>query len=149
MKKKAFTLVETLIASLILSMIGIICVSQIQLMSYTLYDSQKESSDRSGLNEFIFYITREIESAKRLKVSADGKTLIIQETGHDDFNLFYSVNEDYPRDELLLNGTKILDIDYENSSFLKDGNMVIISVSENGKIITVKASPRKSFVWEE
>ncbi len=149
MKKKAFTLVETLIASLILSMIGIICVSQIQLMSYTLYDSQKESSDRSGLNEFIFYITREIESAKRLKVSADGKTLKIQETGHDDFNLAYSVNEGYPRDELLLNGTKILDIDYENSSFLKDGNMVIISVSENGKIITVKASPRKNFVWEE
>ena len=149
MKKKAFTLVETLIASLILSMIGIICVSQIQLMSYTLYDSQKESSDRSGLNEFIFYITREIESAERLKVSADGKTLKIQETGHNDYNLAYSVNEDYPRDELLLNDTKILDIDYENSSFLKDGNMVIISVSENGKTITVKASPRKSFVWEE
>ena len=149
MRKKAFTLVETLIASLILSMIGIICVSQIQLMSYTLYDSQKESSDRSGLNEFIFYITREIESAERLKVSADGKTLKIQETGHDDYDLVYSVNEGYPRDELLLNGTKILDIDYENSRFLKDGNMVIISVSENEKIITVKASPRKSFVWEE
>ena len=149
MRKKAFTLIETLIASLILSMIGIICVSQIQLMSYTLYDSQKESSDRSSLNEFIFYITREIESAERLKVSADSKTLKIQETGYDDFNLVYSVNEGYPKDELLLNGTKILDIDYENSSFLKDGSMVIISVSENGRTIMVKASPRKSFVWEE
>ena len=77
------------------------------------------------------------------------KTLKIQETGHDDYNIVYSVNEGYPRDELLLNGTKILDIDYENSSFLKDGNMVIISVSENGKTITVKASPRQNFVWEE
>ena len=149
MKKNAFTLVETLTASLILSVIGLICISQIQLMSYTMYDGQKESSDRSGLNEFIFYITREVESAEKLNIMPDGKTIKIQEAGYDDFDLVYSVEEGYPKGKLMLNGTKILDIDYKNSIFSRDGNMVIITVSENGKTIRVKASPRKSFVWEE
>lgn len=149
MKKNAFTLVETLIASLILSVIGLICISQIQLMSYTMYDGQKESSDRSGLNEFIFYITREVESAEKLNIMPDGKTIKIQEAGYDDFDLVYSVEEGYPKGKLTLNGKKILDIESENSSFSRDGNMVIIAVSENRKTIRVKASPRKSFVWEE
>ena len=149
MRKKSFTLIETLIASLILSVIGFICISQIQLMSFTLYDSQKESSDRSGLSEFIFYITREIESAEKLNILPDGKTIKIQETGYDDFDFIYAIEEGYPQGKLTLNGTKILDIDCESSNFLREGNMVIITVSEDRKTIRVKTSPRKHFVWEE
>lgn len=151
MKKKAFTLVEVLIASLIMSYIGLACISQIQLMSNTLYDGQTESTNRSKLNEEVFYITREIQSAEEIEMS--DKLLKIRETGHEDFNLVYEIKEDYPTDGLYLNSMKLIDISYEESTFVKDENTVIVRIAavknstepnQAPKMMEIKAVPRKS-----
>ena len=151
MRKKAFTLVEVLVASLIMSYIGLACISQIQLMSNTLYDGQTESTNRSKLNEEVFYITREIQSAEEIEMS--DKLLQIRETGHEDFNLVYEIKEDYPTDGLYLNGMKLIDISYEESTFVKDENTVIVRIAavknstepnQAPKMMEIKAVPRKS-----
>ncbi|MBQ6908256.1 MAG: prepilin-type N-terminal cleavage/methylation domain-containing protein [Clostridia bacterium] len=151
MKKKAFTLVEVLIASLIMSYIGLACISQIQLMSNTLYDGQTESTNRSKLNEEVFYITREIQSAEEIEMS--DKLLKIREMGHEDFNLEYEIRKDYPTDGLYLNSMKLIDICYEESYFEKDENTVIIHLAtvknstepnQIPKVLEIKAVPRKS-----
>ena len=96
MKKKAFTLLEVLFASSIFSMILVIGLSVISMMSSSLYDGQTEETNRSEFNDIIFYLTREIQSAEKIKIEDDGKTVKIKQHGTDGYNMRYSWVDDYP-----------------------------------------------------
>ena len=150
-KKRAFTLPETLLAGMLLSMIFTIGLSQASLVSKTLYAGQTETANRSDLNEIIFYITREIQSAEDIRISDDGKILEIKEFGRDDYSLVYSFEEGYPTDYLAFKDKKMIDVMYEQSGFELEGGVIKItfavlknSVDANQRpdIITVRVSPR-------
>lgn len=95
MKKKAFTLLEVLFASSIFSMILVIGLSVISMMSSSLYDGQTEETNRSEFNDIIFYLTREIQSAEKIKIEDDGKTVMIKQHGTDGYSIRYSLVDDY------------------------------------------------------
>ncbi len=149
-KKKSFTLPETLIACMILSMIAAIGISQISLVSGILYAGQTETSNRSELSEIIFFMTREIRSAEDIRISEDGKTIEIKETGRDGYNLVYSFVKGYPTDYLAFKGKKMIDADHTESGFETDGGYIKITfavlknsvdVNQRPDIITVSVMP--------
>lgn len=142
-RKKGFTLVEVLIASTILSMVTLAGIGIIRLMSSTLFDGQLESSNRGGLNDLVYYISREIQSAEAIKVSQDGKSLKIKQHGGDDYTLVYEVKRNY----LAFKGKPLLDLEYEESSFSCQERGIKITLALYKNHININQIPHEiSFV---
>ena len=121
-KKSAFTLVETLFSSAIFGMLAVIGLSAVTLISWTLFTGQTEGTNRTTLNETVYYITREVQSAEGIRISDDGKCLEIKERGSSGYNLKYSIVESYPADYLAFKDKRLIDIDADESEFLfEDG----------------------------
>jgi prepilin-type N-terminal cleavage/methylation domain-containing protein len=158
MKKKAFTLLEVLFASSIFSMILVIGLSVISMMSSSLYDGQTEETNRSEFNDIVFYLTREIQSAEKIKIEDDGKTVKIKQHGTDGYNMRYSLVDDYPTGYMSFNDKKIIDIDYDESKFYLDSDCVNVEISvvknsivpgQRGKKMSLKIMPRSNAILEE
>jgi len=148
-KKKAFTLVEVLIASSILSFVLLVGISIMVLINTTLYDGQIESSNRINLTDNIYYITREIQSAEKIIVS--DKTLKIKQLGSSGFSLEYTLTDDYPFGKLNFKGKRMLDLDYSKSKFSLNGNSIKIELAilrnnldfkQNPQIVVFDVTPR-------
>lgn len=121
-KKRAFTIVETLFSSGVFGMLAVIGLSAVTLISWTLYTGQTESTNRTTLNETVYFITREVQSAEGIKISDDGKCLEIKERGSSGYNLQYSIVESHPADYLAFKDKRLIDIDADESEFIfEDG----------------------------
>ena len=158
MKKKAFTLLEVLFASSIFSMILVIGLSVTSMMSSSLYDGQIEETNRSEFNDIVFYLTREIQSAEKIKIEDDGKTVMIKQHGTDGYNMRYSLVNDYPTGYMSFNDKKIIDIDFDESKFYLDSDCVNVEISvvknsivpgQRGKKMSLKIKPRSNAILEE
>ena len=156
-KKKAFTLIETMMSSGIFGMIAIIGISIISLITFTLFSGQVESSNRSSLNETIFYITREVQSAESVRITAGGKCLEIKERGQGGYNLKYSIVESYPADYLAFGDKRLFDLDADTSRFsYENGSLKIeigavknnVETNQRQKPFVITVTPRSSFVGE-
>ena len=157
-KKKAFTIVEMLFAGMVLSMIFAAGISQILLVSGTLYAGQTETTNRSDFNEIVYYLTREIQSAEGIRICEDGKKLEIKEAGRDDYNLVYAFENDYPTDYLMFKDKKMIDVEYDQSKFEFDGDSVKITfavvknsvdVNQRPELMTVTVTPRTIGITED
>jgi hypothetical protein len=93
-----------------------------------LYDSQIESSNRTNLNDTIFYLTREIQSAEGVIISSEGKEMKIKQRGSEDYSLSYTITENYPVDYLAFKGKRLIDIDYDRSVFSFEGKKVVVTL---------------------
>ena len=121
-KKSAYTIIEMLFSSTIFGMLAVIGLSAVTLVSWTLFTGQTEGTNRTTLNETVYYITREVQSAEGIRISDDGKCLEIKERGSSGYNLKYSIVESYPADYLAFNDKRLIDIDADESEFLfEDG----------------------------
>ena len=158
MKKKAFTLLEVLFASSIFSMILVIGLSVTSMMSSSLYDGQIEETNRSEFNDIVFYLTREIQSAEKIKIEDSGKTVMIKQHGTDGYNMRYSLVNDYPTGYMSFNDKKIIDIDFDESKFYLDSDCVNVEISvvknsivpeQRGKKMSLKIKPRSNAILEE
>ncbi len=158
MKKKAFTLLEVLFASSIFSMILVIGLSVTSMMSSSLYDGQIEETNRSEFNDIVFYLTREIQSAEKIKIEDDGKTVMIKQHGTDGYNMRYSLVDDYPTGYMSFNDKKIIDIDFDESKFYLDSDCVNVEISvvknsivpgQRGKKMSLTIKPRSNAILEE
>ena len=127
-KKHAFTLVETLMSSTIFGMLAVIGLSATVLISWTLFTGQTEGTNRTTLNETMYFITREVQSAEGIKISDDGKCLEIKERGSSGYNLKYSIVESYPVDYLAFKDKRLIDIDAEESTFSFEDEMLKLSL---------------------
>ena len=157
-KKKAFTLIETLISSEIFAFIAIIGLMIISAITFSLFTGKVEITNRSTLNETVFYITREVQSAEGIKITDNGKCLKIKERGHDGYNLEYFITENYPTDYLAFKGKRLLDIDAVKSKFCFEGELVRIELyavqnnietDQRTKPFVFKVKPRASYIAEE
>lgn len=157
MKKKAFTIVETLFSSAVFGMLALIGLSAVALISWTLFTGQTEGTNRTTLNETIYFITREVQSAEGIKISEDGKCLEIKERGSSGYNLKYSIVESYPADYLAFKDKRLLDIDAEDSMFLFEDDLLKLSldtvkndveVNQRKKNFEISILPRSSCVKE-
>lgn len=157
MKKKAFTIVETLFSSAVFGMLALIGLSAVALISWTLFTGQTEGTNRTTLNETIYFITREVQSAEGIKISEDGKCLEIKERGSSGYNLKYSIVESYPADYLAFKDKRLLDIDAEDSIFLFEDDLLKLSldtvkndveVNQRKKNFEISILPRSSCVKE-
>lgn len=157
MKKKAFTIVETLFSSAVFGMLALIGLSAVALISWTLFTGQTEGTNRTTLNETIYFITREVQSAEGIKISEDGKCLEIKERGSSGYNLKYSIVESYPADYLAFKDKRFLDIDAEGSIFLFEDDLLKLSldtvkndveVNQRKKNFEISILPRSSCVKE-
>ncbi len=128
MKKRGFTLVEVLVASTIMGTILIASTSVMALITHMLYSGQTERQSRLSLSDNIYYLTREIQSAEEIKISADGKTLKIKQLGHSSYSIEYMIIDSYPTGELLFKDKKMLYIDYFQSKFEATHSNVKISL---------------------
>ena len=153
-KKRAFTLIETLLSSGIFSMIMILGLSISTLVTWLLFTGQMESTNRTALNETMYYIVREIQSAEAIRIAEDGKTLEMKERGSSGYHLKYSLIEHYPVDYLAFQDKRLLDIEAENSSFSLDNGTVKIQLSivknnletnQQGKTVEFAVKPRCDF----
>jgi len=156
-KKKAFTIVETLFSSAVFGMLALIGLSAVALISWTLFTGQTEGTNRTTLNETIYFITREVQSAEGIKISEDGKCLEIKERGSSGYNLKYSIVESYPADYLAFKDKRLLDIDAEDSIFLFEDDLLKLSldtvkndveVNQRKKNFEISILPRSSCVKE-
>lgn len=156
-KKKAFTLIETLISSGIFGAIAVIGISVISLITFTLFSGQIESSNRSNLNETIYYLTREVQSAESIRITDGGKCLEIKERGKSGYNLKYSIVESYPADYLAFKDKRLLDVDADTSDFsFENGILKVelgtvknhIETNQRQKPIVFTVKPRSSFIGE-
>ena len=121
-KKSAYTIIEMLFSSTIFGMLAVIGLSAVTLISWTLFTGQTEGTNRTTLNETVYYITREVQSAEGIRISDDGKCLEIKERGSSGYNLKYSIVESYPADYLAFKDKILIDIDADESEFLfEDG----------------------------
>ena len=150
-KKRAFTIVEVLIASSILSFILLVGISIMALISTTLYDGQIESSNRISLTDNIYYITREIQTAEKIIVK--DKTLKIKQLGSSDFSLEYTITDGYPFGNLDFKGKKMLDLEYSKSKFGLNGKSIKIELAilknnmdfkQQPQIVVLDVTPRKA-----
>lgn len=123
-KKKAFTIVETLFSSTIFGMLAVIGLSAVSLISWSLFTGQTETTNRTTLNETVYFITREVQSAEGIKISEGGKCLEIKERGSSGYNLKYSIVESYPADYLAFKDKRLLDIDAQESEFVFDDGLL-------------------------
>lgn len=156
-KKKGFTLIETLMSAGMLSLIVTIGLSILALITWTLYTGQMEGIARSNLNETVYYLTRELQSAESIKISQNGKVLQIKERGRSEYNLQYTIVENYPVDYFAFKGKRLLDVKAEESIFLMESGSVTIKLSvvknnldinQTNKKIELTVSPRCE-VFEE
>ena len=154
-KKKAFTLPEILIACTILSVITLSAVIVMGMMSGSLFTSQIESKNRTNLSETVFYITREIQSAEGIKISESGKKLEIKPHGSSTYSLCYKIKEGYPTGNISFKDKKMLDVDFDESSFESTDRKVVINLSvlenstdvnQRGKTMVIEAVPRAEAV---
>lgn len=157
-KVKAFTLVETLLAAGIFGMIVVMGMSIASLVSWTLYTGQTEEVNRTNLNETVYYLTREIQSAEAVKVTDDGKTLEIKERGSSGYNLKYSFVENYPSDYLAFRDKRLLDIKADESRFYFENHTVKatirvlkndLDVNQKGRVVNLTIQPRSNFTEED
>lgn len=125
-KKSCFTVVEVLIASSILLVVITAGASLLLLMNTLLYDSQTESGNRTNLNDTVFYLTREIQSAEGIIISSEGKELKIKQRGSKDYSIVYTITENYPVDYLAFKGKRLIDVEYDGSGFSFEGKTVVI-----------------------
>ena len=148
-KKKAFTLVEVLISSGILSFIFLVGISIMVLISTTLYGGQIESSNRISLTDNIYYITREIQSAEKIIVR--DKTLKIKQLGSSDFSLEYTITDGYPFGNLDFKGKNMLDLNYSKSKFSLNRKSIKIELAilknnldfkQQPQIVVIEVTPR-------
>lgn len=144
-KKKGFTLPEVLLACTMLAVIMLSSISVIAMMSGSLFTSQIESENRLSLSETIFYLTREIQSAEGVKISASGKKIEIKQHSSGDYDLCYEIKEDYPTGQLAFKNKKMLDINFTDSKFeTTDGKVIItLSVVENSTDVNQRGKPMK------
>lgn len=156
-KKKGFTLIETLMSAGMLSLIVTIGLSILALITWTLYTGQIEGTARSNLNETVYYLTRELQSSESIKISQNGKVLQIKERGRSEYNLQYTIVENYPVDYFAFKGKRLLDVKAEESIFLMESGSVTIKLSvvknnldinQTNKKIELTVSPRCE-VFEE
>ena len=127
-KKRAFTIVETLFSSTIFGMLAVIGLSSVVLISWTLFTGQTEATNRSTLNETVYFITREVQSAEGIRITDDGKCLEIKERGSSGYNLKYSIVDSYPTDYLAFKDRRLIDIDAEESEFILEDGLLKISL---------------------
>ena len=128
-QKKAFTLVEVLVASSVMSVVMLAGISIMVLISSTLFKGQIEGRNRVNLNDNLYYITREIQSAQSVKVDIDGKTLKIMQLGGSAYSLEYSIQQNNVSGELHFNGKRMLDVDYGSSKFSINGNAIKVELA--------------------
>ena len=127
-KKRAFTIVETLFSSTIFGMLAVIGLSSVVLISWTLFTGQTEATNRSTLNETVYFITREVQSAEGIRITDDGKCLEIKERGSSGYNLKYSIVDSYPAGYLAFKDKRLIDIDAEESEFILEDGLLKISL---------------------
>lgn len=154
-KKKGFTLPEVLLACTMLAVITLSSISVIAMMSGSLFTSQIESENRLSLSETVFYLTREIQSAEGVRISADGKKLEIKQHGSGEYTLCYEIKEGYPTGQLAFKDKKMLDVDYADSKIELADRMIKINLSvienstdinQRGKGMNIEAVPRAEAV---
>ena len=156
-KKRAFTIVETLFSSTIFGMLAVIGLSAVSLISWTLFTGQTEVTNRTTLNETVYFITREVQSAEGIRITDAGKCLEIKERGSSGYNLKYSIVEAYPADYLAFKDKRLLDIDAEDSEFLfEDGLLKLnlgtvknaVETNQQKKNFEISILPRSNCVKE-
>jgi len=129
MRKTGFTLVEMLIASSIISMVCLIGISIISTVSTTIYSGQTEMSGRISLSDNVYFLTRELQSAEAVLVSADGKRIKIKQRGSSDYSLEYEIKNEYPVGYFTFKGKRMFAVDYENSIFEIDEKSISIELA--------------------
>ena len=127
-KKSAYTIIEMLFSSTIFGMLAVIGLSAVTLISWTLFTGQTEGTNRTTLNETVYYITREVQSAEGIRISDDGKCLEIKERGSSGYNLKYSIVESYPADYLAFKDKRLIDIDADESEFLIEDGLLKLNL---------------------
>ena len=156
-KKSAFTIIEALFSSTIFGMLAVIGLSLVTLISWTLFTGQTESTNRTTLNETVYFITREVQSAEGIKISDEGKCLEIKERGSSGYNLKYKIVESYPADYLAFGEKRLFDIDAEASEFLFENDILKLSlgtvkndteIKQRKKIFEISILPRSNCVKE-
>ena len=127
-KKSAYTIIEMLFSSTIFGMLAVIGLSAVTLISWTLFTGQTEGTNRTTLNETVYYITREVQSAEGIRISDGGKCLEIKERGSSGYNLKYSIVESYPADYLAFKDKRLIDIDADESEFLFEDGLLKLNL---------------------
>ena len=117
-----------LFSSTIFGMLAVIGLSAVTLVSWTLFTGQTEGTNRTTLNETVYYITREVQSAEGIRISDDGKCLEIKERGSSGYNLKYSIVESYPADYLAFKDKILIDIDADESEFLFEDGLLKLNL---------------------
>ena len=155
-KKRGFTLVETLFAFTILGMVAAIGLSAMSGISTILYEGQTESRNRRILSDNIFYITREIQSAEAVMLSADGKVMKIKQHGSGGFTLEYEIRDGSPTGTFNFKGKKMFDVDYEQSCFLCENERICLklavyknnlSYNQTPQVYTLEVAPRTEVLY--
>ncbi len=109
MRKKAFTIAETLVTMFMVTIIAGCCVKLLSVTINKMYDATVERSSQKALNTALLYMSREVRGAKELNIS--GKTLTITPvTGED---ICYKLTAD----GLIYDGNVIFGADASASSF--------------------------------
>ena len=156
-KKQGFTIVEMLFSAMIFGMLAVIGLSAVSLISWTLFTGQTEGTNRTTLNETVYFITREVQSAEGIRITEGGKCLEIKERGKSDYNLKYSIVESYPADYLAFKDKRLLDIDASESEFLfEDGLLKLnlgtvknsVETNQRKKDFEISILPRSNCVEE-
>lgn len=149
--RRGFTIFETLIATAVMSMILLAGVSVMKMMTAALYDGQTESRGRISLSDNIYYMTREIQSAESIQISADCKTLKIKQRGSSGYCIAYIITDGVPAGSLNFQSKTMVYLDYGQSRFEFSGNRVKITLAiyktnldyqAKPQVITFEALPR-------
>ena len=106
----------------------------------------------------MYYITREIQSAEKIKITDSGKTLQIKERGSSGYNLKYSITEGYPSDYLAFGDRRMIDIADDESGFTYENGILEVELktvknnietNQRRKPFSVSVRPRCECVWED
>lgn len=147
--KKGFTIIELIISIAVSCSVVAVILSVSYIITHTLYTGQISMQSRSDISYYMFYLTREIQSAEKIKIS--DKRLQIMQAGDSDYTLDYKIVENGEFDELVLNNKKIAVINYDESIFSEDDGIIKINlavldnnVDYNGieRMVTFSVSPR-------
>ena len=112
----------------IFGMIAVIGMSIIGVMTFNVFNGQTESTNRSNLNETVFYITREVQSAEGIRITDGGKNLEIKERGSSGYNLKYSLVNSYPEGYIAFKDKRLFDIDADKSGFYLENGLLKIKL---------------------
>ncbi|MDD6484014.1 MAG: leucine-rich repeat protein [Clostridiales bacterium] len=163
--KVGFTLAETMVSVFIVGIIAGAAFGLIKFILGNAHDSQMETQYRESYQQTVFYLGREIQSAKAIMIDEDGMSLAIQEQNHETYNIFYEIalSEDAKEDDDgVIKRTEnadtqiLMEADLRNSKFdVTDENMRSIDVTISLKTYghsgrqgtnTVTLAPRNSGV---